>query len=239
MTQTAPLCKPNWQTRFRLVNLLALDTSTEACSAALLRGGQTAAREEIAPRRHGELILPMIDGLLAEAGLALGRLDAIAFGRGPGAFAGVRIAAGVTQGLAYAADLPVIAVSSLAALAQAAADRGGDSVFAAIDARLGEIYCCQYRIAAGLARPMAVEQVIKPQQVEVDTSLPIFGIGSGWEAYHDILLQKCGDRLSGHKARAYPSAAHILQLAIPEYQAGNLHPPQEAVPVYLRNRVTD
>ena len=249
------------------MNLLALDTATEACSAALLHDGRVAAREEIAPRRHGELILPMIDELLAAAGLRPARLDAIAFGRGPGAFTGVRIAAGVAQGLAYAADLPVIPVSSLAALAQAAvpqlaapeaaspqsisppvasADRPPASppaanadatILAAMDARLGEVYCCQYRIAADLVRPLGAETVVKPDQVAPDTARPIFGIGSGWDAYAQILQTQCRPQYRGHRPQAYPSAAHILPLALPEYQAGNLRPPQEAVPVYLRNRV--
>ena len=105
------------------MKILALDTATEACSAALLSNDSVYERHEIAPRRHAELILPMVDGVLAEAGLGLKDLDAIAFGRGPGAFTGIRIAAGVTQGLALGADLPVIPLSSLATLAQGVIDK--------------------------------------------------------------------------------------------------------------------
>ncbi|MGI9229008.1 MAG: tRNA (adenosine(37)-N6)-threonylcarbamoyltransferase complex dimerization subunit type 1 TsaB [Gammaproteobacteria bacterium] len=220
------------------MKILALDTSAEACSAALLHDEQISDRSEIAPRRHAELILPMIDELLTQAGLRLTQLDAIAFGRGPGAFTGVRIAAGVTQGLAYATDLPVIAVSSLAALAQSASGEDSDSIFAAMDARLGEIYYCQYQLADGYVRPLSAEAVAKPEQVEPDTGGTIFGIGSGWDTYHDILQDKCRGQLSGCEPQAFPLAVHLVRLAVPEYQQGNLQAPQAAVPVYLRNKVT-
>ena len=142
------------------MKILALDTATEACSAALLSGdGSVYERHDIAPRRHAELILPMVDGILTEAGLGLNDLDAIAFGRGPGAFTGVRIAAGVTQGLALGAGLPVIPVSSLAALAQPALGKAA-IVLPAIDARMGEVYWAAYESDQdGLVTALAGEQV--------------------------------------------------------------------------------
>ena len=123
------------------MKLLALDTATEACSAAVLADGEVLERYELAPRRHAALILPMIESVLAEAGLEISQLDAIAVGRGPGAFTGVRIAIGIAQGIAFAADLPVALVSTLAALALGTArDTGATRIAAALDARMGEIY---------------------------------------------------------------------------------------------------
>ena len=124
------------------MKILALDTSTEACSAALLIDSQISQRYEVAPREHGALILPMIERLLVDAGVVLSQLDALAFGRGPGAFVGVRIATGVAQGIAFAADLPVVPVSSLAALAQSVEHA---NVYSAIDARMDEVYWAAYR----------------------------------------------------------------------------------------------
>ena len=129
------------------MKILALDTSTEACSAALLIDTEIHQRYEVAPREHGALILPMIETLLSEAGCAPTQLDALAFGRGPGAFVGVRIATGVAQGIAFAADLPVIPVSSLAAMAQSV-EHG--NVYSAIDARMNEVYWGAYRKYARL-----------------------------------------------------------------------------------------
>src|SRR6185503_4238342 len=127
-----------------IMNLLAIDTATENCSAALLCGGQLLERSELAPRRHAELILPMIDSLLAEAGLSRRSLDGIAVGRGPGAFTGVRLAISVAQGMALGLDVPVVPVSSLAALALDAPDNGA-AILACIDARMGEVYTGTFR----------------------------------------------------------------------------------------------
>jgi tRNA threonylcarbamoyladenosine biosynthesis protein TsaB len=133
------------------MKLLALDTATEACSAAVWVDGTVLERYELAPRRHAALILPMIEAVLAEANLSPLQLDAIAFGRGPGAFTGVRIAVGIAQGIAFAADLPVIPISTLAALALGAAQETGYSrIAAALDARMGEVYWGVYAVADGM-----------------------------------------------------------------------------------------
>src|SRR5437868_8019064 len=137
--------------------LIAIETSTECCSAALLRDGALIERSELAPRRHAELILPMIESLLNEAGVSRRQLDAIAVGRGPGAFTGVRLAISVAQGLALALDIPVVPVSSLAALAQDANTKEGETVLAVIDARMGEIYSgCFSRGASGLVEAVKI-----------------------------------------------------------------------------------
>src|SRR3954470_6762837 len=143
------------------MNLLAIDTATECCSAALLCGEHLLERSELAPRRHAELILPMIDSLLSEARLSRRSLDGIAVGRGPGAFTGVRLAISVAQGLALGLDIPVVPVSSLAALAQGAPEQThGDALLAAIDARMGEIYAGAFhRGADGLVTPIMDEMV--------------------------------------------------------------------------------
>ena len=223
------------------MKILALDTSTEACSAALLIDADIHERYQVAPREHGALILPMIEELLAEAGLGLTQLDALAFGRGPGAFVGVRIATGVAQGIAFAADLPVVPVSSLAALAQGVEH---SNVYSAIDARMEEVYWGAYRRnAAGVVELVAQELVCSPQQVgkklEEIGSLPgsWYGVGSGWGTYTDILRQQTGG-VSAYDANRFPQAQHIAVIARYEIaQGGALKVAAQAMPTYLRNDV--
>ena len=128
------------------MKILAVETATEACSAALSVEGEIIERYTVSPREHSLLILPMLESLLAEAGLVLNQLDALAFGRGPGSFTGVRIAAGVIQGVAFGADLPVAPVSTLAAMAQDIFAKSRETaVFTALDARMGEVYWGVYQ----------------------------------------------------------------------------------------------
>ncbi|MDE0155709.1 MAG: tRNA (adenosine(37)-N6)-threonylcarbamoyltransferase complex dimerization subunit type 1 TsaB [Gammaproteobacteria bacterium] len=219
------------------MNILALDTATEACSAALLCDGSVYERHDIAPRRHAELILPMVDAVLAQAGLGLDGLDAIAFGRGPGAFTGVRIAAGVTQGLALGAGLPVIPVSSLAALAQPALGNAA-VVLPAIDARMGEVYWAAYDSGQdGLAAALVDEQVALPDAVRVPSNRQIFGVGSGWGTYRERLERVLHGRLSGIDPERFPLAKNMLPLAVREYNKGRCVSPEQALPVYLRDNV--
>ncbi len=225
------------------MKILALDTSTEACSAALLVEDQISTCRRIAPRKHAALILPMIDSLLQAATLPLAALDAIAFGRGPGAFTGVRIAAGVTQGLAYGSDLPVIPISSLAALAQAAIDKA-ETIIAAIDARMGEIYYGQFSTVSGRAIPLCEERIGKPDQIKTAQMMQhatgsLYGMGSGWGTYEAVLLAHCQNRLRGYDAEALPLAEHILPLAIAAVEDKQAQPASQALPVYLRNQITD
>ncbi len=219
------------------MKILALDTATEACSAALLDDDSIYERHEIAPRRHAELILPMVDGVLAQAGLGLQDLDAIAFGRGPGAFTGVRIAAGVTQGLALGAGLPVIPLSSLATLAQGAAGRSA-VLLPAIDARMGEIYWAAYeKVQDNLVRPVAEEQVTSPEAVQVPVDKHVFGVGSGWGTYRLRLEGVLNGQITGMDPERYPLARDMLPLAVREYNAGRCVGADQAVPVYLRDNV--
>ena len=219
------------------MNILALDTATEACSAALFCNGSVYARADIAPRRHAALILPMVDGVLGEAGLGLNDLDAIAFGRGPGAFTGVRIAAGVVQGLALGADLPVIPLSSLATLAQGAISQSA-TLLPAIDARMGEVYWAAYEAGQdGLAEQASEEQVTPPDAVRVPAGKQVFGIGSGWGTYRDRLQRVLDKQITGADPDRFPLAKDMLALAVREYNAGRCVSAEQALPVYLRDNV--
>ena len=171
------------------MKILAIDTSGDACSAALLIDSELTQRLEREPRRHGELVLGMMEGLLARAGIGLTQLDAMAFGRGPGSFTGVRIATSVVQGAAFGADLPVVPVSTLAALAQGHYRSSGSSrVLAALDARMGELYWGPYRLSDGnLMRPVSAEEVAAPEMVSIPEDGDWSGTGSGWDAYGDAI----------------------------------------------------
>ena len=220
------------------MNLLAFDTSTEACSAALGLGDAILEREELAPRRHAELILPMVDSLLQEAGLRLGDLDALTFGRGPGAFTGVRLAAGIAQGLALGADLPTVPVSSLAAMAQGATEHQADALLATMDARMGELYWGLFEPAnGGAARLAAGERVSDPAAVTLPPGRSFFALGSGWETYGALLAERFKGRVTGADPARRPHARDLLPLARAELQRGYGLPPEQALPVYLRNEV--
>lgn len=220
------------------MKLLAIDTSTEACSAALYIEGNILEKYEVAPRQHAELILPMVDSLLKESGLRLPELDGLAFARGPGAFTGVRLSTSVIQGLAYAAELPVIPVSTLAALAQGT-NSDIDTIISAIDARMGEIYWGIFtRNKEGIVRPITEEMVSKPEEISIDTDAPCFGAGTGWASYSEILAAKLGANLQGKAQNQLPRASDVLTLAIKEFEADTYVDAANALPIYLRNKVT-
>lgn len=221
------------------MKLLAFDTATEACSAALLVDGEVRERHEIAPRRHAELLLPMLESLLAEAGLTLSQMDALAFGRGPGAFTGLRIAAGVAQGIALGAELPVVPVSTLAALAQGChRERGADQVLAGIDARMGEVYWGACRLGGqGVMEAAGEECVCPPQAVPMPPPGTWTGFGTAWRAHGERLARRLGDRLAGYEGERYPQARDIAVLGARAYQAGGAVDAGRALPVYLRDKV--
>lgn len=240
------------------MNLLALETATEHCSVALLRAPADGRREVIARRRHAprqqtELLLPMIDEVLAESGLRLNELDALAYSCGPGAFTGVRIAAAVAQGLALGADLPVVAVSSLQALAQGAwRVHGARVVLASFDARMQEIYAGAYLLdAQGLMQPQTAEVATRPDALPealslawaalVDAALSpeqaaaSVGAGSGWGSYADALTAQLP--VARIDADLPPDAEDVAVLALPQVLAGRALAPEQALPVYLRDDV--
>jgi tRNA threonylcarbamoyladenosine biosynthesis protein TsaB len=219
--------------------LLAIDTSTEACSVALLTDSGVSEKFLEAPREHVQRLLPMIDELLVQNNIALSDLDAIAFGRGPGSFTGLRICLGVVQGLAFGADLPVVSVSTLAALAQSAVDgsmAAGTLLFSAIDARMDEIYCAWYRLGEdGLVVAVNDEQVCAPEAAPVLDlqGATGIGIGSGWHYAARLPLPS----LTDIRAAQLPHAAAVAALALPLWRAGLQVPAEAAQPVYLRNDV--
>ena len=223
------------------MKILALDTATEACSVALGVGDRTIERYVELERGHAERILPMIDEVLAEAGLALEQLDALAFGRGPGGFTGVRLAASVAQGLAFGADLGVVPVSDLAAVAQRAVQLEPDSrrVLVVNDARMREVYWAEFEMA-GEPRPVGEERVDAPANVILPTAdaYKWVAAGRGLVAWPE-LAERC--RVAGatlHSA-LLPRAVEILALARPRVAARQLLDPADALPVYVRDRVAE
>ena len=230
------------------MKLLAIETATEACSVALWIDGAVRERFEIAPRRHAELVLPWADALLAEAGIAKSQLDAIAIGRGPGAFTGVRLAIALGQGIALALDRPMVAVSTLAALAVSApplADAGGgwdgiaqQHILAAIDARMGEIYIGTFaRDAGGLVVPIDAEQLVRPDAVPLSDHRNWIGVGTGFAADNGALVHALGEQLLHHDATALPRAADVVRLAARAFAHGEAVAPELIEPAYLRNKV--
>ena len=221
--------------------ILAIDTATEACSVALWNHGETLAHFELCPREHTQRILPLVEQILAEAGLTLSQLDALAFGRGPGSFTGVRIGIGIAQGLALGADLPMIGVSTLQTMAQGAFRRtGATRVLTAIDARMGEVYWGEYsRTAQGGWQGEASEAVLTPEQVQAraqSLSGQWATAGTGWTSYPDLvagtlLTLNDGDML-------LPHAEDMLPPALDAWSAKRTVAVDQAEPVYLRNEVT-
>jgi len=226
------------------VKILALDTATENCSAALFINGTLLAREELLGRGHAERILPMIQELLAESGVALRELSAVAFGRGPGAFTGVRLAASITQGLAFGAALPVVPVSDLQALAQRVLDEHAriTRVLSCTDARMREVYFGAFeRGAAGIARAVTEERVSAPAELLLPEAWlagapELAGAGSGFAAYPE-LKARLASRGAQVIAQLWPRAREIACIAAAEAAAGHLRAPGEAIPVYLRDDV--
>jgi tRNA threonylcarbamoyladenosine biosynthesis protein TsaB len=216
------------------LKILALETSTEACSVALALNGNVRDRV-VFGQQHSSRILSMVDALLAEAGLRLHELDAVAFGRGPGFFTGLRIGTGVVQGLAFGADLPVVPVSSLAALAHA---QDTTHVLTAVDARMSQVYWGTYTRAVGGALELLGEEcVTAPQAVPLPPGAGWRGVGSGWDRYAEALTRRLGTRLQSWLPECYPRAREVAVLATRSLQRGEAVAPEQALPVYVRDEV--
>jgi tRNA threonylcarbamoyladenosine biosynthesis protein TsaB len=232
------------------LKLLALDTSTEACSVALQLGADILSLDEVCPQQHSKRVLPMVQQLLNQAGVALKDLDGIVFGRGPGSFTGVRIGVGVSQGLAFGAGLPLYGVSTLAAMAQAAQRlHGADKVVAAIDARMAEVYLGCYQLDAnGLMQLLGTEIARKPLELaaadiplsfvaaQVSGTAPVFGVGTGFQTYAEALTAWQPVQISPQIL--FPSARDMLTLSTAAFAKGLFVAPELAEPTYVRDEVT-
>lgn len=217
------------------MKLLAFETATEACSVALYLDGEVRERFEIAPRRHAELSLPWADALLAEAGVARSQLDAIAVGRGPGAFTGVRLAIALAQGIALALDRPVVPVSTLRVLA---AQAQGERILAAIDARMGEIYAATFRREGDDVVATSDEVVIAPAAYELPGQGDGWiGAGTGFAAEAGVLQSRLGDRFARIDAAVLPHASDVARLAALACARGEAIAAEFVEPAYLRNNV--
>jgi len=217
------------------MKLLAFETATEACSVALWLDGEVRERFELAPRRHAELSLPWAEELLAEAGVKKSQLDAIAIGRGPGAFTGVRLAIAIGQGIALALDRPVVPVSTLAALALQAT---GPRVLAAIDARMGEVYAAAFELRDGDAIALDAERVGAPGKIVLPgNEAGWHGVGTGFAAQEHALASHLQERLVVVDAAALPHAADVARLAVLAFARGEAVAAEFAEPAYLRNNV--
>jgi tRNA threonylcarbamoyladenosine biosynthesis protein TsaB len=215
------------------LKLLALDTAGEGCSVALCVGERIFERFEAEPRRHAATLLPMAEACLTEAGLELGELDAVAFGRGPGSFTGLRIATGVAQGIGFGARLPVVPVSNLAAGAAAAFRlRGWRLALVAFDARMGEVFTGTYRIG-GNALPEAhdAEALSTPEKLSAPGGAGWHGVGSAFSTW-PTLAARLG--LVSADGNIMPLARDLLGLAAAAVARGEVVAAEDALPVYLR-----
>ncbi len=217
-------------------NILSLETSTDACSAALLTASGCIERFQLAPRQHSELILDMVNSLLNQSRLTLNEIDAIAYGAGPGSFIGVRLCASVTQGLAFGANLSVIAVSSLQALALAAREKSHTElpILAGWDARMQEVYWNCY--SAETMNSNSVDTLSKPEAIEIETDCVL--VGNAWQVYSDQLSASVKNHGKIIFTEAlYPSARHVAELALAKYQLNQFVNIAAALPNYVRNDV--
>lgn len=223
-------------------NILALECASDSCSVALLHHSKLLEKTSSSAKKHNELILPMVDDLLSDAQLTIQDIDIYAFGRGPGSFTGIRIVASVVQGLAFANNKPVIPVSSLAGLAQSAYLRMAcREVITAVDARMGEIYWAHYQLGNNQIMGLAgTELLCSPSsipQVESNASLAgsVFAVGNGCRYQSEI--SAANPTISNWEPDVVASAKAIAQLALARYENGELCSADEAIPVYLREKV--
>lgn len=217
------------------MKLLAIETATEACSVAVHLDGQVIERFEVAPRRHAELTLPWAGALLAEAGISARQLDAVAISRGPGAFTGVRLAIAIAQGIALGIDRPLLAVSTLQALALRA-PAGAGTIVSAIDARMGEVYVGRFAGAQGQWQALDQEQVLAPQALVLPGDA-FHGVGTGFAAADSALVLRAGSLAQSVDAGALPHAADVATLAVAAFARGEAIAPELVEPAYLRNNV--
>ncbi len=220
------------------MQLLAIETSSEACSVALSTGADVIQRFTVQPRAHAELILPWVNELLAEAGLALGGLDAVAFSRGPGSFTSLRIGIGVVQGLAWGAGLGVVPVSSLQATAQAAVAEDVAAAVVAMDARMRQVYCGAFVLGeTGHMQAASGEVVCDPGEVVRPLIEGFAAVGNGWSRFEE--LERLGRQFISVHDAVWPTAAAVAGLAGEWLKDQEALPAEQAQPVYLRDKVAE
>ncbi len=216
------------------MRILALDTSTEFCSVALWQDGVVIERCELAGQKHSEMLIAMLDALLKDAGFRIKEIDGIAFGKGPGSFTGVRIACGATQGLALGAEIPVVGVCTLEALAEAS---GQPRVIAVLDARMGEVYHAAYQKHDDVWTTLSEPCLCKPEAAPSVSGVDWFGVGSGFAAHGAALQARYLGQLQGVDGTAVPQAAAIAALGAAQFALGRGVDAAEALPLYLRDKV--
>lgn len=220
------------------MRILALDTSTEFLSLALQLDGINYTRDIHAGQTHSQQILPVLRELLDEAGVTLKMLDGIAFGEGPGSFTGLRIGCGVAQGLAFGANLPVVGISTLLALAHGAfIEAHAQKIIACLDARMGEIYHAAYERSGETWREICAPSLCRAENSPVLNGPDWVGVGSAWGVYADQLNAYYAQQVVSTMPKVNPQAVIIAQLAEPILQAGLGRPAHEAAPVYIRNKI--
>lgn len=221
------------------MNFLAIDASTEACSVSLIHNDEKYSEYELCPQSHSLRLLPMVDSILKQANVTLADMDGIIFGQGPGSFTGVRIGIGVTQGLAFAAELPVRGISTLQAMAQKAySDNGETKVIAAIDARMSEVYTCYFEVDEfGIMQAKTEETVISPDLVAdfyKHIEMPVYGVGSGWDAYEKLNALKSN---TGSPEILFPTAEAMLTIGQAQFTQHSVDA-ENAQPKYVRDTVS-
>lgn len=216
------------------MNLLALETSTALLSVALQCKGTLLTRSQLHPNGGSDRILPWVRELLAEAGLALNQLDGIAFGAGPGGFTGIRLSCGIAQGLAYGADLPVVGVCSLEALAL---ESGAARVYACLDARMNEVYAAAYEMQDGVPVPVLAPVVVPPAAAPIPPGDAWVGTGDGFTSYGDALADRLGAAVTPDLPNLLPTASGVLRLAAPRFARGEGVAAALAQPIYVREKV--
>lgn len=220
------------------MKILAIETSSDACSAALYIDGDIFERFELAPRQHTKLLLPMVEAVMAEAQCNVTQLDAVAFGRGPGAFTGVRVATAAAQGIAFSADIPVAAISTLQAIAQEAHEQEGhENLLVAVDARMGELYWGAYEIKHNHPELIDKELICKPEKIPSYEKNKWCCIGSGWSEYNSYFASQLNNNYTLSNKVYFPRAANIAKLAVNTIEHGELVSAEQAQPVYLRDKV--
>lgn len=219
------------------MKILSIDSSTEMCSVALKIDDAIYSYERMSSRQHTRVILSLIIKVLAEGKISVNHLDAIAFGSGPGTFKGIRLAAGITQGLAYGANLPVIPISTLAVIAQGAFRAFNNrKIIPCLDACMGQIYWGAYEVNnKNLVVPVREDVVIVPDKVIQPQGNNWMGIGDGWMTYLNVLKDRVGNTVADIHFSFRITATDLLTLAIDEFNQGNLYDPDQAFPAYLRS----